>query len=573
MITLGIHDGHNASACLMQDGKILACVQEERLYRKKNCCGFPKQAIQECLKIGQIEPNQVDWVGVAGVIPPIRKIEDVISPKGFRKLYGYARHLIPRSILNSACLTRWGVSVLSKFRDKKGIRQQLNTLGIHASMAFYDHHQMHALSAYGASPFFHDEEKVLVLTCDGSGDAVCATVNIGENGKMERLHTTYHAHSLGEFYARLTQYMGMTPLSDEYKVMGLAAYANEKYGLPAYKKVKGLISVDPNGFGLVNNTAYTKWAYPRMFHRLFKNDRFDCIAYGVQRMTEELLTEWVLNAVKKTGLHKVVLSGGVFMNIKANKVILNLKDIERLWVLPSCSDDSLSIGAAMQASLDQGYTDIKPLEDLYLGPAYSDEAIEQALLEYAGQFSVQKLENIEEHIGQEIARGKIIGRFAGRMEFGSRALGNRSILADPRDMRTVSKINQAIKKREFWMPYCPSILAERADDFFERVKDYDAFYMVMAFPATQFAYENIPAPMHAYDHTIRPQLVTKEWNLGYHKVISAFEKETGVGALLNTSFNLSGHPVVCTPQDALDVFTQSDLSALALENYYIVKTK
>lgn len=571
MITLGIHDGHNSSACLMKDGRILACIPEERLCRKKNWCGFPGKAIRACFEVGGVSPEEVNAVGVAGLLPPVYSLAEITTPKGFRGLYNFAAPLLPKRFLRSSAAIKPAVKILSRLRDRRGIGDKLLRIGIKQKPEFYDHHSMHVLSAYGSSPFYRRDTEVLVLSCDGAGDAVCATVNTGRAGELRRLHTVCHYNSLGELYARTTQYLGMDPTSDEYKVMGLAAYANEKYGKPAYDKIKGFITVDKDGFGLRNNTRFTKWHYLKELHRLFKNDRFDCVAYGVQRMTEEVLTEWVVNAVTKTGIRHVVLSGGIFMNIKANYIILNHPEVEQLWVLPSCSDDSLSIGAAMQASIDHGVADFDPLQDLYLGPEYSEADIEQALSGYQNGISVRKVEDIEAHIGQKLAQGNIIGRFSGRMEWGSRALGNRSILADPRDLRSVGRINKAIKKREFWMPYCPSILEERAEDYFYPQKDYDPYYMVMAFPSKRKAVDQIPACMHSHDATVRPQLVNKEWNPGYHKTISAFEQITGTAAVLNTSFNLSGSPIVCSPGDALDVFMQSDLDALALENYYIVK--
>ena len=573
MITLGIHDGHNATACLIKDGKIVACIPEERLQRKKNWCGFPEKAIQACLEVGQISAADIDRVGVAGLLPPVHGLGEITDPIGFRGFYNFISPLFPRKFLRSGTAIKLAVFLLSKLRNRKDVEQRVRALGIAKTPEFYDHHSMHVLSAYGCSPFYRQDEEVLVLSCDGAGDAVCATVNIGKGGKLKRLHTVCHYNSLGELYARATQYLGMDPTSDEYKVMGLAAYANKKYGMPAYEKIKDFISVEQDGLGLRNNTSYTKWHYLKIMRKLFRNERFDCVAYAVQRMTEEVLTAWVINAVRKTGLRRVVLSGGIFMNIKTNNIILNHEEIEGLWVLPSCSDDSLSIGAAMQASINSGHSDFEPLKDLYLGPQYSTAAIEQALSAHQAEVKVQHMDNIEEHVGKALAQGDIIGRFAGGMEWGSRALGNRSILADPRDIRTVSRINKAIKKREFWMPYCPSILAERATDYFHQTKDYVAHYMVMAFPSTTLAQNDIPASMHAYDHTIRPQVVHKDWNPSYHKIISVFEKETGVGVLLNTSFNLSGYPIVCSPQDALDVFMKSDLDALAIENYYITKTQ
>ncbi len=571
MITLGIHDGHNAAACLIKDGKILACIPEERLNREKNYCGIPAHAMRACLEVGGVSPQEVAAVGVAGLIPPVYSLRAITSPAGFRGMYSRVSPLLPKSFLRSSKCIKPAVSVLSQLRDRKGMRKAVAAAGIKAGVAFYDHHTLHALSAYGCSPYYHKDEAVLVLSCDGAGDAVCATVNIGKRGRLRRLHTVSHFNSLGELYARTTQFLGMNPTSDEYKVMGLAAYANPGYARPAYAKIKGCIEVEKNGLGLRNNTTFTKWRYLKFLRDTFEGDRFDCVAYAVQRLTETTLAAWVANAVRRTGVKRVVLSGGIFMNVKANHIILSLPEVEELWVLPSCSDDSLAIGAAMRAGMAHGCSEFAPLKDLYLGPEYGAREIEAALAACGEPFAVEKMEDIEAKVGGELARGKIIGRFVGRMEWGARALGNRSILADPRDMRSISRINQAIKKREFWMPYCPSILQERAGDYFRADKGYQAHYMSMAFPASARARDDVPACMHAYDHTLRPQTVVRDWNPRYHRLIRAFEEETGVGAVLNTSFNLTGYPIVCSPEDALGVFIRSDLDAVALENFYVAK--
>ena len=571
MITLGIHDGHNATACLIKDGKILACVPEERLTRQKNYCGIPVNAIRECLEVGGVSPKEVDATGVAGLIPPVYTLQEITSPKGFRGIYSRLSPLFPKSILRSNKCVDLAVSILSKLRDKEGIAKIVRQAGIESGVTFYDHHTLHALSAYGCSPYYRKDEEVLVLSCDGAGDAVCATVNVGRKGEMKRLHKTSHFNSLGELYARTTQFLGMDPTSDEYKVMGLAAYANPRYAEPAYDKIKRCISVEKNGFGLRNNTAFTKWRYLKFLEDTFKGDRFDCVSYAVQRLTETTLADWVGNAVRRTGIKKVVLSGGIFMNVKANHIILSLPEIEELWVLPSCSDDSLSIGAAMHASIDRGHSEFHPLETLYLGRKYDSEEIESSLADCPTALHVERADDMEVRIGKELAQRKIIANFSGRMEWGSRALGNRSILADPRDMRSISRINKAIKKREFWMPYCPSILQERAGDYFTAIKNYRAHYMIMAFPTSNRAHDEIPASMHVYDRTIRPQIVSKEWNPRYHRLIRSFENETGVGAVLNTSFNLTGYPIVRSPEDALSVFVASDLDAVVMEDFYVTK--
>lgn len=539
--------------------------------RVKNWCGFPEKAIQACLESCRLDASEVNAVGVAGLMPPIYSMSEIVNPRGFRDLYKRLSPMLPRGITQSDLVHQWVIRILSRQRNRAEIAAKLRAMGIRADACFYDHHGLHALSAYACSPYYNSEEKILVLTCDGSGDGVCATVNTAQGGKMQRLAAVYREHSIGEIYARVTQYLGMKPLSDEYKVMGLAAYANKKYAEKTYNKIKDFIVLDKRGLGFKNNSGYSKWRYLQIFDKLFKEERFDSVAYAAQKFVEKILSEWLSRLMEKTGIHTAVLSGGVFMNIKANYVLLDLPQTKNLWVLPSCADDSLSIGAAVQAQLDHDKTNIAPLTDLYLGMAYSNQDVEKALAQHSGELAVQKKDDIDAYVGEQLAQGRIVGRLAGRMEWGARALGNRSILADPRNVHTASRINRAIKKRDFWMPYCPSILAERADDYFNGLKNYTSDYMIMAFPSRQKAQRDIPACMHAYDQTIRPQTVRQEWNPRYHALIRSFERATGVGGVLNTSFNLSGYPIVGSPADALDVFLKSELDALALEEFYITK--
>ena len=368
--------------------------------------------------------------------------------------------------------------------------------------------------------------------------------NIGEKKKLTRLYSMNSYHSLGEFYTRITQFLGMKPCSEEFKVMGLAGYSNFTFARKTYNKLRDFIKVRFHSYGFQNRSNTTKWQYLPKLKRILKYHRFDNIAFSAQKILEKILAEWISRCIRKTGIHRIILSGGVFLNIKANYRILKLPEVERLWILPSCSDDSLSIGAALEASRRLGNSDFKQLEDVYLGPEYTNSDIEKILNEHKEEFRIRKIPEIDEYVGKKLANGKIIARFAGRMEWGARALGNRSILADPRDLSVVSRINKFIKKREFWMPYAPSILEGYGDKYFKTLKRTKAYYMIIAFPATAKAVKEIPAAIHSFDHTLRPQVVTEHSNKGFYTVIKSFAKETGVGCVLNTSFNLNGSPIV-----------------------------
>ncbi len=571
MITFGIHDGHMATACLIKNGQILACISEERLDRKKGWCGFPEKAIRKCLEITGIDPREVDGVGIAGRIPPIKNYEGFNKPQGLRRVYSFGNYLVPKNILRSSLWVQPAVSILSRFRNYKEIYKKLQSIGMMREPVFYDHHELHALSAYSCSPFYESEEKTLVLTCDGSGDAVSATVNIGKGRKLDRIQTISNYNSLGEFYTRITQYLGMKPLFDEYKVMGLAAYTSKQYSESAYNKINNFIKINKNSLCFENHSGQYKWQYLKKLYKLLKDERFDSIAYAAQKLLERILKEWVTDCIEKTGIRRIVVSGGVFMNVKANYEILNLPEVESLWILPSCGDESLAIGAAMKCSKELGFDKFEPLKEIYFGPKYSNDEIKGIIEKYKDVFVIKEMNNIDHYLGKELAKGKIVGRFTGRMEWGARALGNRSILTDPRDQKIIMKINKSIKGRDFWMPFAPSILEERSDNYFKTIKNFKSPYMIMAFPSLEKAHGEIPAAIHPYDLSVRPQIVQKSWNPKYYKVLKSFEEETGIGGILNTSFNLSGFPIVCSPSDAINVFLKSGLDSLALEDFYLVK--
>ncbi|MFZ5868047.1 MAG: carbamoyltransferase C-terminal domain-containing protein, partial [Thermodesulfobacteriota bacterium] len=293
---------------------------------------------------------------------------------------------------------------------------------------------------------------------------------------------------------------------------------------------------------------------------------------------EELLVQWVVNAVRETGIHQVALSGGVFMNVKANKRILELPEVHSLFIFPSCGDESNSIGAAYllhaQSRLEQNHpVNIDPLGPFYLGGAFTDDEVEQAVRSYrpASRFRSRYIQDIEKLTAETIAAGHVVARAKGRMEFGARALGNRSILARPESSHVVQTINRMVKNRDFWMPFAPSVLAERAEDYYVKPKPFFSPYMIIAFDTRPEVRDKFPAAQHPYDRTARPQEVTEDWNPEYYGLLKYYEELTGEGIVLNTSFNLHGHPIVYRPEEALKVFDNSGLPFMALGNWWLWK--
>ncbi len=566
MITLGIHDGHTATACIVKDGKILAVLSEERLNRVKEWGGFPHLAVKECLRIAKIKPEEIDGVAIVGLLPPTLP-QNYQTPPWFKRLFGVGVKVFPSRLFQSEKWISWAKVVGSRFRGKTKLLQNLNELGINCRVKFYDHHYLHAVTGYYLNPIGKD--KILILTCDGSGDGICATCNIGEADTIRRVSEISTYNSISEFYTQITHYLGMKPMSHEYKVMGLAPYAKEERIEKIMKVFRGYFKLDKIKNTFINTSSCWKWQYLGKFQKDLKQMRFDEIAGGTQRIFEEIMKEWIKGWVRRTGIKKVVLSGGSFLNVKANNLILNLEEIEKLFVLPSGGDESLAIGGAIFFCYELGGKLPSPLKQIYFGPEYTEEECLQEVKKFG--FKVKKIPEIEKFVAQLLKEGKILARFCGRMEFGKRALGNRSILANPSNPLVVKRINEAIKRRDFWMPFAPSILEERANDYLINPKSYYAPYMEMAFPTKVLAHEELIAALHPYDYTTRPQIVRKEWNPSYYKTLKEFEKLTKIGALLNTSFNLHGEPIVCSPYDALVTFSKADLDGLIMGNLFVSK--
>ena len=306
---------------------------------------------------------------------------------------------------------------------------------------------------------------------------------------------------------------------------------------------------------------------------LFKRKRFDHVAGGLQIFVERFLVRWIRSCVLETGISKVALSGGVFMNVKANQKILEIPELDELFIFPSCGDETNAIGASWLLYQQMSASLPKPLEQFCLGNEFVNDQVEAALQRYQfkSNVKVSHAKDVEKDVAGLLAKNEIVARFQGRMEFGARALGNRSILANPGSANAVRIINEMIKCRDFWMPFAPSVLEERTGDYFVKPKPMRAPYMIITFDTKENKRECFSAAIHPYDFTGRPQEVNEAWNPRYYKLIKHFESLTGEGIILNTSFNLHGEPVVCSPDDALRVFDISGLQHLAIEDFLLTK--
>lgn len=559
MLVLAIHDGHDSSVCLLRDGKLVMYSAEERRRNVKNYAGVPTQSIEAVFKRTGIDPKDVDLIALSGIL---RNTTPTLGGK--KNIYSVL------TMLTWLGRTHWGTelgrNIMAKMRKVQYLVDELEQFGLaQKPLKTYDHHATHAACAYFHRPWTDD---ALVLTLDGAGDGLCSTVSTGSGSELTRIAWTPKFHSPANWmYSSITRHMGLKPWEHEYKVMGMAPYGQAEYVAPILREMFGV-----EGLEFRNKTG--RIATPLLMYMSKKlwGQRFDNTAAGCQQVFEEMMVQWVGNAIKATGIKKIACAGGAFLNVKANKLIREMDGVEAFYAYPASDDGGSSIGAAILGYLDLCKTAGKQPtfdlpRDMYLGLEFNESEMEAAARGSGLPF--ERLDNPAPTIGRLLAEGKIIGRFNGREECGPRALGNRSIMADPRDLRQIRKLNFAIKYRDFWMPFATSMLQEDAQKYIKKLTAWP-YWMIEAFDTQNNAEQAFIAGMHPFDLTVRPQIVN-ELNPGYRDIITEFKKHTGIGAVLNTSFNLHGFPIVGTPEIAIDTLKKSDLDALALGPFLIRK--
>jgi carbamoyltransferase len=558
MIILGIHDGHDSGVCLMQDGKVLLASSEERRRNVKNWAGVPTESLAAVFQRTGVSPKDVALVALSGLIrttTPSRDYKPIFTVLEFLWWVG-----------RTQTATRLGRWLLSRLRKRKELAATLAEMGMgHKPLMPFDHHLCHAATAYYHRPW---SEPATILTMDGAGDGLCATVSIGEGNRIRVIAQTPKFHSVAAWmYSAITAHLGLKPYEHEYKVMGMAPYGQPECCADALRRA---FSVE--GLEFRNRTGRVAGGVQRYFTRKLALQRFDNVAAACQLVFEELVLKWTRNALAATGVHKLAAAGGAFLNVKANKLIRELPEVDSLYVYPASDDGGTPVGAAILGYLHlceqrgaQPRLDLP--KDMYLGLEFSETECEKAA--QAPGLRYRRMANPARECAELIASGKILGRFHGREELGPRALGNRSILADARDLRVIRKLNFAIKQRDFWMPFAASVLAEDGDKYIRNLTPWP-FYMIEAFDTTPLGAEQLIAGVHPYDLTIRPQIVNG-LNPGYLELLRAFKERTGVGGMLNTSFNLHGYPIVGSPQIALDTLKKSDLDAVALGPFLVDK--
>ncbi|MFL2678880.1 MAG: carbamoyltransferase N-terminal domain-containing protein [Alphaproteobacteria bacterium] len=530
MKILSIGFGYLSTAALMIDSKIVSVVSEERFTKNKNEEGYPMQAINYCLKKNKIKGNDLDAIVIASnrlsPIPWITKNYSSFSIKDH--VTAQQKYWYPR--LNEGKNTNW-FNIFKEKADfniypggwkkifnrnsnhhgkdiwpsvKKNIYFGIqNHLKISEDIIYHiEHHQCHAAYAYWASPF--RDKKCLIFTADAYGDDLSATISIALNNKISRVKAIKHnLFFLGRIYRYTTLLLGMKPAEHEYKVMGLAPYAKKKYYNEALKIFENLLDVDGINF---------KWKYKpnniyEFLRKEFEGHRFDNIAGALQEYTETLLSKWIKNSINKYKIDRIVFSGGVSMNIKANMKIHELKEVKEFFVCGSGGDESLPIGAAYEFNYKNNKNNKINFEMTpYLGKSYTNEEIYEWVEKnnFKKKYKVINKLNYEK-IADFLAKGMILGRHSGPMEFGARSLGNRAILANPQNRSTIEIINKKIKNRDFWMPFAPSIISEDFKKYVVNPKKIYSPYMTMGFESTELAKKHLIAALHPADYTLRPQ--------------------------------------------------------------------
>jgi carbamoyltransferase len=558
MITLGVNytKMHDSSACIVRDGELLFAIAEERVSRIKHDAGFPRLAIQACLDFARVRADQLDEVcfGWTTAGPGFRHDLKCLATGG-----------LPFTYLNVLTTTLHFLSTWHQEGGAKAFRQSFGD--VKARIRFVDHHLAHAISAYAYSGF----EDAAVVVMDGRGAWEATSIWHGSQGRLQHVLTIPFPDSLGLFYSEFTAYLGFQRNSDEWKVMGLAPYGEPGVNLDAFidpeaapyrVKARRLFGIGNGSFSSVTPLLGAAREPESEIEARHKN-----IAYAVQDACELAMMSVVRMGVEKTRCRNLCLAGGVALNSKGNGRIAASGLVDKIFVQPAASDDGVALGAALAPYMDNGgRLPNKAMRHAYLGPAFDDSAIETALRTY--KLSYTRLDDLAATAAELLSQGKILGWFQGRMEFGPRALGSRSILADARDPEMNAKVNNAVKFREWWRPFAPSLKKEAASEYLESATDSP--FMILTAQVRPEKRAVIPSVTHV-DGSARPQTVEKEINPLYWRLLDEFEKRTGVPVIMNTSFNLRGEAIVHTPTDAVRTFFSSGMDALVIGSFLVEK--
>ena len=585
---------HDSAACLIKNGEIIAAAQEERFTRKKHDLAFPKHAIQYCIQEANINPSHLDHI--VFYEKPFVKFERLLetylafAPKGFKSFVKAMPIWIKEKLFQKAALTKELSAALGG--DDADWDEKI---------LFSEHHLSHAASAYYPSPF----ESAAVLTLDGVGEWTTTSYAIGNANELNVLKEIHFPHSLGLLYSAFTYYTGFRVNSGEYKVMGLAPYGEPKYTNLIKDNLidiadDGSFRLDMSYFDYATGLTMTNKKFDSLFGGPPRKPEADLtqremdLAASIQKITEEVVIKIAKTIAIETNEKNLCLAGGVALNCVANGILLREKIFERIWIQPAAGDAGCALGAAL--SVWYQYLGNKrnisvnrdEMQGSYLGPQYSDEEIESQLKLCGAVYKHHNDYDLIDSVADLLSSEKAVGWMQGRMEFGPRALGGRSIIADPRSPKMQKQLNLKVKYRESFRPFAPSVLIEDVSDWFHHSGDSPYMLIVadikddkrrkMTLEEDQlFGIEklniprsSVPAITHV-DYSARIQTVHADTNPRYHAVISKFKEKTGCPIVVNTSFNVRGEPIVCTPIDAFKCFMGTEMDALAVGNYLLLK--
>ncbi len=583
---------HDSAAAIIVDGKIIAAAQEERFTRKKHDPSYPFNAVEFVLKFANLKLNQIDHI--VFYEKPFLKFERLLetyvafAPRGFK----------------SFCKSM-PIWLKDKLFQKKMLLDELKrhdkSFSNSDKLFFSEHHLSHAASAFYPSPF----KEAIILTADGVGEWATTTVAIGKGNNLEILKEIHFPHSLGLLYSAFTYYIGFKVNSGEYKLMGLAPYGEPKYKNLILEKLidvkeDGTFILDQKYFNYATGLTMTNENFNRLFGAKPRNSKNENltqfhmdIAASIQKVIENIMMKLCISIKKEYRLNNLCLAGGVALNCVANGKIQKEKIFENIWIQPAAGDAGGALGAALALwhveQKESRSVNIKDdMRGSYLGPEYSQNQIEKALDKLGAKYDVFNEEKIIDLTSNDLSNQKAIGWFQGRMEFGPRALGGRSILGDARSPSMQKTLNLKVKYRESFRPFAPSVLREDISDWFDL--NVDSPYMLLVsnvknektikmtneqkklfgINKLNIKRSEIPAVTHV-DYSARIQTVHKETNLKYHKLISKFKEKTGCSVIVNTSFNVRGEPIVNTPEDAFNCFMGTELDILVIGNCYLIK--
>ena len=570
MIILGITDSFTSGAAISIDGKIVAAVNEERLDRNKMSMGFPALSIAEVMRIAGIKPKDIDQVAVATANlfwrPESVPYTDYFRAKkgGFRDTFlslGSAFSRVFGNIQGARQVYYQLKANLTRPRRQKLPEKLREEFGIEAPVRFIDHHLCHATSAYFTAGF----REATVITQDGAGDGKCSRVYEVRDGKFRQLQKLDSYDSVGNYYSYVTHLCGFKAHKHEGKITGLAAY-----GKPAYLDIlKRFVSYDGPE---VRNTGkcFDQSAIRKLKEQLPKDFSHEDLSASVQALLEESVCAFADYWVRKSGIPNVALAGGVFANVKLNQRIHELDSVDQIFVHPGMGDDGLAVGAALFMDCQAtGYKGQPVIDDVYLGGDLDSEEIDRAIAE-SGLTAEECPDGVERAVAELLADGKVVARCSGRMEYGPRALGNRTIMYQTTDPKVNKWLNDRLSRTEF-MPFAPVTLWEDRHDCYKNLAgaEHTARFMTITFDCTDEMKAQSPAVCHV-DGTARPQLIRESDNPEYYRILSEYRKITGIPSLVNTSFNIHEEPIVNTPEEAIVSFQQSQLDALLLGDRLIL---